>query len=343
MIEAELHYLGLGATEERAYEALLEERAEGAEELAVHLRLPRDEVDAALDRLVEHGLALPPRGGGTLPRPAAPAAAIRTLIHRRQAELHMKSAELERLRMTADQLAGRLTAGAPAVPGSGIEVITGQRAIRERADDLLASAEREVVVLDRPPYVKGRPGFGTFRLPGPGIEGLLDRGVSVRAVLDRDGLAAPERIRTLKALVERGLRARVAPAVPTRLIAVDRRTALLPPGDAADPRASALVVGDALVRHALVPLFETVWDRAAPPGGALPPEPPPPGGALPAEQKELLALLAAGLKDEAIARRLGVHVHTARRRISRLLESLGAETRFQAGARATLRGWLDGS
>ncbi|TLQ43810.1 helix-turn-helix domain-containing protein [Streptomyces marianii] len=343
MIEAELHYLGLGATEERAYEALLEERAEGAEDLALHLRLPRDEVDAALHRLVEHGLALPPLGGGTLPRPTAPAAAIRTLIHRRQAELHMKSAELERLRMTADQLAGRLTAGSPAVPGSGIEVITGQRAIGERADDLLASAEREVVVLDRPPYVRGRPGYGIFRMPGSGIGGLLDRGVSVRAVLDRDGLAAPERVRTLNALVARGLRARVAPSVPTRLIAVDRRTALLPPGDAADPRASALVVGDALLRHALVPLFETVWDRAAPAGGALPPEPPPAGGALPAEQRELLALLAAGLKDEAIARRLGVHVHTARRRISRLLESLGAETRFQAGARASLRGWLDGS
>lgn len=341
MIEAELPYLGLGATEERVYEALLEERAEGAEELARHLRLRRDDVDAALGRLVEHGLALPPRGSGTLPRPAAPAAAIRSLIHRRQAELHMKSAELERLRMTADQLAGRLTAVAPAAPGSGIEVITGQRAIEERADDLLASAEREVVVLDRPPYVRDRRGYGTFRLPGAGVEGLLDRGVTVRTVLDRDGLAAPERIRTLNALVERGLRARVAPAVPTRLIAVDRRTALLPPGDAADPKASALLVGDALLRHALVPLFETVWDRAAPVGGP-PAEPPTAGGALPPEQRELLALLAAGLKDEAIARRLGVHVHTARRRISRLLESLGAETRFQAGARATLRGWLDG-
>ncbi|MEV0964708.1 helix-turn-helix domain-containing protein [Streptomyces sp. NPDC049910] len=342
MIEAELHYLGLGATEERVYEALLEQRVQGAEELARHLRLRRDDVDSALDRLVEHGLALPPRGSGALPRPTAPAAAIRGLIHRRQAELHMKSAELERLRMTADQLAGRLTAGAPAAPGGGIEVVTGQRAIEERADDLLASAEREVVILDRPPYVRDRRGYGTFRLPGAGVEGLLDRGVTVRTVLDRDGLAAPERIRTLHALVERGLRARVAPAVPTRLIAVDRRSALLPPGDAADPKASGLLVGDALLRHALVPLFETVWDRAAPVTGPRA-EPPPAGGSLPPEQKELLVLLAAGLKDEAIARRLGVHVHTARRRISRLLEALGAETRFQAGARATLRGWLDGS
>ncbi|MBD0746961.1 hypothetical protein BG418_02455 [Streptomyces sp. CBMA152] len=59
------------------------------------------------------------------------------------------------------------------------------------------------------------------------------------------------------------------------------------------------------------------------------------------EQLELLGLLAEGLKDEAIARRLGVHVHTARRRITRLLHDLDADTRFQAGARATLRGWLD--
>lgn len=67
-----------------------------------------------------------------------------------------------------------------------------------------------------------------------------------------------------------------------------------------------------------------------------------PGEGRPSEdQLELLGLLAEGLKDEAIARRLGVHVHTARRRITRLLHDLDADTRFQAGARATLRGWLD--
>ncbi|MFE3493782.1 helix-turn-helix domain-containing protein [Streptomyces sp. NPDC059169] len=333
MIEGELYTLGLGAAEERAYEALLKEGAAGAEELARKLELPRDQLEAALDRLVEHGLALPSRPAGSLPRPAAPAAAIRTLIHRRQAELHLKSAELERLRMTADQLAGRLMAGAPVAPGHGIEVVSGQRAIGERVDLLLASAEREVVILDRPPYVKGQRGDGSSRPPGLDIEGLLDRGVAVRTVLDREGLCTPERMRSVAALVERGLRARVAPAVPTKLIAVDRRVTLLPPSAMADPRASALVIGDALLGNALVPLVETVWDRATALGDC--------GGPLPPAQRELLALLASGLKDEAIARRLGVHVHTARRRISRLLELLGAETRFQAGARATLRGWLD--
>ncbi|MCX4819344.1 hypothetical protein OG883_05375 [Streptomyces sp. NBC_01142] len=335
MSEGALQTLGLGEAEERTYEALLKERAAGAEELACLLGLPRERLERALGHLVEHGLALPAHEGG-LPHPAAPAAAIRTLIHRRQAELHLRSAELERLRMSADRLAGRLMSGSPCAAEDGIEVVTGPRAIAERAEYLLASAEREVAILDRPPYVKGRPGDGSSRTPGLDIEALLERGVKVRAVLDRDGLAYPGRIHSLTGLVERGLRARAAVAVPTKLIAVDRRITLLPPTDAADPTATALVIGDALLRNALVPLFETVWDRATPLGGSGAGR-----GALPKPQKELLGLLAAGLKDEAIARRLGVHVHTARRRISQLLETLGAETRFQAGAQATLRGWLD--
>lgn len=335
MSEGELHTLGLGEAEERTYEALLKERATGAEELARLLDLPRERLDRALGHLVEHGLALP-SDGDALPHPAAPASAIRTLIHRRQAELHLRSAELERLRMTADQLAGRLMSGSSRAPESGIEVVRGPRAIGERAEYLLASAEREVAILDRPPYVKGPRGDAATHTPGLDIEALLDRGVEVRSVLDRDGLSRPGRMRSVTGLVEQGLRARVATAVPTKLIAVDRRITLLPPSDAGDPRATALVIGDALLRNAILPLFETVWERATPLGGS--------GGAetVPQKaQKELLGLLAAGLKDEAIARRLGVHVHTARRRISSLLETLGAETRFQAGAQATLRGWLD--
>ncbi|MCS0634298.1 hypothetical protein NX801_01165 [Streptomyces sp. LP05-1] len=328
MIQGELTTLGLGRTEERAYRALLSEQADGAAELARQLGLERTRLDAALGRLVEHGFAHPadPYDAEALPRPAAPAAAIRTLIHRRQEELHLRSAELERLRRTAERLEPRT------VPAGGVETVTGRPAIAERADRLLAGAEREVLVLDRPPYV--RAGIGCTEPGGraPDWAALLDRGVTVRVVLDRAGLGLPGRAAALAALAARGLRVRVATGVPTKLIAVDRRVTLLPPSDAADPRAAALVVGDALLRNALVPLFEAVWERADPLA-----ERREEGG----EQRELLALLASGLKDEAIARRLGVHVHTARRRISRLLEVLDARTRFQAGARARQRGWLD--
>ncbi|MFF8830125.1 helix-turn-helix domain-containing protein [Streptomyces sp. NPDC015131] len=331
MIQGELTTLGLGRTEERAYEALLKEQADGADELARLLDLPRERLDAALDRLVEHGFARPPDPRGerdALPHPAAPAAAIRTLIHRRQAELHLRSAELARLRLAADRLAE--DTAAPGGEGGRVEVVTGPRDIAERAARLLDGAEREVVVLDRPPFT------------ALDVESLLARGVRVRAVLDRAGLADPGRVRALTGLVGRGLLLRVAPDVPARLVAVDRRVTLLPPADAAGPRAAALVIGDALLCGALLPLFEAVWERAAPLGEGDGGDGAPGGGGLPGAQRELLELLAAGHKDEAIARRLGVHVHTARRRISLLLESLGARTRFQAGARASSRGWLDG-
>lgn len=121
---------------------------------------------------------------------------------------------------------------------------------------------------------------------------------------------------------------------------MDRRTCLLPPQPGSDELAdgvdgaggAALVFGDSLVHRAALPLFESLWARATPVGS--------PGSPLVADQRELLGLLASGLKDETIARRLGVHVHTARRRITRMLEELGADTRFQAGVQAAIRGWL---
>lgn len=334
MAAAELQSLGLGEIEERVYEALLKAQAGTAAELARSLVVPRARLDAALDRLTEQGLTVPPDHGGpsgALPTAAPPAAAIRTLVHRRQAELHLRAAELERLRMSADRIAGRLISGSPTTPDGSIELVTGARQIGGRARSMVAAAEREVLIFDRPPYVRDDEGDPDFAPLDIGT--LLARGIEVRSVIDREGLAYPGRLQSLTALVERGLRVRFTTGVPTKLIVVDRHVSLLPPTETTDPTAAALVVGDAVLHNVLLPLFEMAWQRATPMAASASP--------LSEPQKELLGLLVAGLKDEAIARRLGVHVHTARRRISQLLESLGAETRFQAGAQAARRGWLD--
>ncbi|MGA4842888.1 hypothetical protein [Streptomyces sp. G45] len=342
-----LRDLGLGESDERVYGALLRRRARtalDAEQLRRELGLTRRELEESLTRLREHGFTLPepdaasghPRG--VLPRPVPPAPAVRALIHRRQAELRRRAAELERLRREADAIADRLEpdpalgAGAAA----GVEAVSGAPAVLAHLDQLLARAEKQVLILDRPPYLAPwtGPGTGGSARAGGGIAALLERGVVVRMVLARAGLGLPGRARLLAPLVERGLRVRVAADVPTRLVAVDGRAALLPPVDGADPARTAVVVREALLQNAFGPLFEALWDKALPLGGAA--------GRLSDEHRDLLGLLAGGFKDEAIARRLGVHVHTARRRISRLLDDLGAETRFQAGAQAVLRGWLTG-
>ena len=86
-----------------------------------------------------------------------------------------------------------------------------------------------------------------------------------------------------------------------------------------------------LVVHAFTQLFEDAW------AGGLP---------VPDRKDErdvgarLLALLAAGLKDEAIARHLGIGVRTVRRRVAEVMDELGAQTRFQLGAAAERRSLL---
>jgi DNA-binding NarL/FixJ family response regulator len=58
------------------------------------------------------------------------------------------------------------------------------------------------------------------------------------------------------------------------------------------------------------------------------------------EQRELLRLLASGLPDTAIARRMCLAPRTLARRISNLYRMLQADNRFQAGAAAERLGLL---
>ena len=86
-------------------------------------------------------------------------------------------------------------------------------------------------------------------------------------------------------------------------------------------------------------LFETLWrlsvplHRPEPELGSRPDQPV-------LRDRQVLLMLAGGATDETIARQLGVSSRTVERRVRALLDRLGAETRFQAGAQAARRGWL---
>jgi DNA-binding NarL/FixJ family response regulator len=49
----------------------------------------------------------------------------------------------------------------------------------------------------------------------------------------------------------------------------------------------------------------------------------------------------SGLTDSETATQLGWTERNVRSRIERMRQRLGADTRFQAGYQAVLRGWLD--
>lgn len=96
---------------------------------------------------------------------------------------------------------------------------------------------------------------------------------------------------------------------------------------------AAAVIRPSALLDALIAYWEMCWRQATPLDA--PGEDP-----IGEEDRQLLILLVSGLKDEAIARQLGWSVRTMRRRMSRLLESLGAANRFQAGVIAARSGWL---
>jgi DNA-binding NarL/FixJ family response regulator len=57
-------------------------------------------------------------------------------------------------------------------------------------------------------------------------------------------------------------------------------------------------------------------------------------------ERKLLDLLAQGLTDEAVAKRLGVSVRTERRMIASLMRRLQASGRFEAGVKAAQYNWI---
>ncbi|RSS83588.1 hypothetical protein [Streptomyces sp. WAC06614] len=284
----------------------------------------------------EPGPEPPQDDSGTVARKGIgdPAAALGRIIQRREQLLRQESAVLESLRVYSDLLrrGPRPVPSRPPAPPQ-IETLVSTEDVAARVDRMLGAAEKEVLVLDRLPHGRGREGAGEVAAAGcRHVRGLLARGVTVRTVTDRTGTDFPDKAKVLTVLTELGLQVRTGPRLPTSLLLVDRRTCLLPVSGSTDVTGPALVFGERLLRRTVLPLFESLWGRATPVGDA--------GSPLTPGQRELLGLLAAGLKDESIARRLGVHVHTARRRINQLLGELDADTRFQAGIQAATRGWL---
>jgi DNA-binding NarL/FixJ family response regulator len=197
---------------------------------------------------------------------------------------------------------------------------------------MLSRADVEVLAFDTPPYV-----VHAYDDMDIEIE-LLARRVRCRAVYASEVLDVPQRAELIRTLVDLGEHARVVPVVPVKMIAVDRREVLLPlaaVGDSAQE--NAVVVHKSGLSDALTALFEAVWAQAVPLFTTRTHDD---GSGPPAEDRTILQLLNAGMKDDVIGRQLGVSERTVRRRVAELAALLGASSRFQIGAQAARRGWV---
>ncbi|GAA1574529.1 MULTISPECIES: helix-turn-helix domain-containing protein [Kribbella] len=299
-----LERLGIDAEQERAYEHVLTHPGRTAAELA------QDIAGADLGALVADGLL---RVDGGRYSAVPPALALQGLIDDRQLELDRAAArvrELERLHSTTPY-------GARPAP---VELVAGSQA----HDYLLAihrATRSEVRAFETPPYVKPISVEDAQPVAAAIQHGVAHRIVYSRAAVDEQGLD------TLLVTLSVGEQARVTGDVPMRLAIYDDRIATLPAVTGTRTDEGLLVVRPSALLDALIALFERVWASALPltlTAGET-------AGTADAEDRVLVALLSAGMTDQAIARQLGISLRTVGRRIQRVQNSLHAETRFQAG------------
>ncbi|MFE5006637.1 LuxR C-terminal-related transcriptional regulator [Streptomyces sp. NPDC056696] len=313
--------VGVSAFDERLYQAILNQPDAGMTGWALLTGSSPARVREVCDRLLALGLLQPPDSMGGI-RAVDPRVAIRGLIRRRETESELLAA-------TAEEMASAFEAGLlREEPSRLVEVASGEGAIAARLEEMYARAEHEVCLFDTPPYLAPA---------GPQVDlqaDLLSRGIVSRGIYSATGLEDPKVLSRAFRMVELGEQARVLPSVPLKLLVVDGCRALLPLTASAAGGYCAVVVWHSAVTEALQKLFDMAWQQAAPLGQAVD------DSGLTESERTLTRLLAAGMKDEAVARHLGVSLRTLRRRVSELQERLGAASRFQLGMRASQRGWV---
>jgi hypothetical protein len=162
-------------------------------------------------------------------------------------------------------------------------------------------------------------------------------GVLRRTISDTEFVSAPGASERIKSNIGSGEDARVFPSLPFKMVLADHRIALIPlHPDRAD--SLTLVVRNSALLDALYTLFEIFWERSTPisfKGESL--ELGASKAPISEEITDTVSLLAAGLPDKLIARQLNISVSTVTRRISELMSSLDASSRFQLGWLCALR------
>jgi DNA-binding CsgD family transcriptional regulator len=320
-----LSVLGFTPVQEDLYRVVLRNSGSTREELAELVARPLDAVSGDVRRFAALGLV--DLSGDTVVA-LPPGQALLRVITEENRRLHSVGEQLESLRLLLPSLtAEHLSSQAPRGEPVSVEVLQPDEVI-EFIRSLWPTTSGDLLWL-RPDQWR----YPSLAVANAWVEELVSTGRRSRAIYPARALEeAPEVVRARSHI---GEHVRIVADLPLRVAVLGDTAAVVgePIGDA---RGRALVVRQELMVRALRLYFECLWDKAM----AVP------GLASQAGEEELsdrsllLDQLAAGAKDEQIARALGLSLRTVRRRVAQLLDELGAGSRFQAGVEAVRRGWV---
>ncbi|SFB43935.1 regulatory protein, luxR family [Amycolatopsis marina] len=309
----------------RVYRALTIRGRRRSDQLVRHTGLPLAAVATALAALAEADAVLLVDEKEDLWEARPPHQVMFTVLRleeARRAGLWQAGEELDRLYYLAQR---------DATYSRDVEPIDHPLDLIALTRQLQEQAAEQIRWLDRPPYYsrprhfEAQEELQSRRL----ADGLRYRTVYHQAVYDDPDLFAG-----MTRMIDQGESARVLADLPVKLtIGDDYRALLVPEPDRAGVDGAMLVHASGLL-NALAGVFETLWTLGVPMSATADRE------ELSEQDRIVITLMAAGVTDEAIARRLQLSRRTVVRRITALLDRLGATTRFQAGVQAANRGWL---
>lgn len=273
-----------------------------------------------------------------LRRPRWRVDALATALGLPSADVDMMVSQLREHGLVTDSMdeQGAIRAVQPSVlpPRAGASLpVTPQPAALDGADEASALVERLVstmrdeIVFLVPDYL---PGSAEFSLQV--AEVALSRGVALRSVWSPEVLAAQPAIDHAQWLLRRWSAPRLVPTVPWRAVLVDGVVGVL-----FDEHGPRMVTGDSAMNamEKLRRTAERMWQLSAEISSQDGDQPP-----SPRRQEVVLRLLAVGLTDDAVARRLGISVRTVRNDMASSMTELDARSRFQAGVRAAQLGLI---
>ncbi|WP_327304968.1 helix-turn-helix transcriptional regulator [Streptomyces sp. NBC_01298] len=295
-----------------------------AELAAAHLIQPRSLPAAApgggADGTADGGGPAPVRWSAVSPR----AAVARTLapLALRVRETHD---EMDRLRGRLEELLPSYEAATDLRDRGGanaLELVTDPAALQDLIGELTASAGTEVLTC--------HPGGGrsTATLEGAVVrdEAMLARGVRMRTLYQHTARYSRPTAAYVERVTALGSQVRTVGDGLMRMILVDRHTGLM---EVRDDIKAALVVREPNVVQFMVQTFERCWSEAEPFSTTIGPEQ---ARSISDELRQtIVRLLAEGLEDKVIARRLGMSERTCQRHIAEIMRAVGAKSRFQAG------------
>ncbi|MET7708329.1 LuxR C-terminal-related transcriptional regulator [Micromonospora sp. NPDC005413] len=327
MEEILLERLGVSATAEAVYWAMLDHPTWDVDELVTNLDIPETVVHDALSTLADRAFITPSTSRpGTL-RAVSPKIGPLAMLDQAEQQMIAQQAKLQAARAS---VLARAASHDTHREREEIVRLEGLDTVRDRLAEHARTASESFMTL-----TTGRA------MPPEAIETgktltriALSRGVTIRHIYQECTLHDAASRAYAELMAEQGEQSRVMPEAPVRMTLVDRQFALVP----IEPRSGrgALEIRGNRLVSALCLLFDMLWEQSTPF-----PQPSTAGEhGLTDQAVAILRLLRQGRTDEAIGRQLGLSERTVRRTVHDLMQRLHAESRFQAGVEAALRRWI---